>query len=156
MKIDISEITGILKQEIRRYEAGLDVVKVGRVLGVGDGIARIDGLPDALAGEMLLFEDDTIGEVFDLEEDFLAVVLYGDFTKVREGSEVRIDRAADVRAGRQGDAWAGGESAGAAARWRAGDQQQRATAGGYPIAPGIADRQPVNEPLQTGLKASTR
>lgn len=89
MKIDIQDITGILKRELRPYEARLDMVKVGRVLQVGDGIARIHGLKDAMAGEMLLFEDDTIGEVFNLEEDSLAVVLYGDYTKIREGSDVR-------------------------------------------------------------------
>jgi F-type H+-transporting ATPase subunit alpha len=89
MKIDISEITGILKQEISQYEAKLDVVKVGRVVEVGDGIARIYGLEDALASEMLLFENDTIGEVFNLEEDSIAAVIYGDYTKVREGSDVR-------------------------------------------------------------------
>ena len=152
MKIDISEITGILKQEIRRYEAGLDVVKVGRVLGVGDGIARIDGLPDAMAGEMLLFEDDTIGEVFNLEEDFLAVVLYGDSTKVREGSEVRST-------GRLMSVPVGDEMIG-----RIVTPLGQPLDGGPAItaktirllesdAPGIAQRQPVRQPLQTGLKS---
>jgi len=89
MKIDISEITGILKQEISQYESKLDVTKVGRVVEVGDGIARIYGLEDAMASEMLLFENDTIGEVFNLEEDSLGAVIYGDYTKVREGSDVR-------------------------------------------------------------------
>jgi RND superfamily putative drug exporter len=89
MKIDVSEITGLLKQEISRYQAKLDVVKVGRVVEVGDGIARIYGLEGAQANEMLLFENDMIGEVFNLEEDSLAAVIYGDYTKVREGSDVR-------------------------------------------------------------------
>ncbi len=150
MKIDISEITGILKQEIRQYESKLDVVTVGRVLGVGDGIARIYGLPDAMAGEMLLFEDDTIGEVFNLEEDFLAVVLYGDSTKVREGSEVRsTGRLMSVPVGDEmigrivtplGQPLDGGPAITAKAiRLLESD------------APGIAQRQPVRQPLQTGL-----
>ena len=150
MKIDISELTGILKQEIRQYEAKLDVVKVGRVLAVGDGIARIYGLPDAMAGEMLLFEDDTIGEVFNLEEDFLAVVLYGDDTKVREGSEVRST-------GRLMSVPVGDEMIG-----RIVTPLGQPLDGGPAIttkairllesdAPGIAQRQPVRQPLQTGL-----
>ncbi len=152
MKIDIGEITGILKQEIRQYESKLDVVKVGRVLAVGDGIARIYGLPDAMAGEMLLFEDDTIGEVFNLEEDFLAVVLYGDDTKVREGSEVRsTGRLMSVPVGDEmigrivtplGQPLDGGPAITAKAiRLLESD------------APGIAQRQPVRQPLQTGLKS---
>ena len=150
MKIDISEIAGILKQEIRQYESKLDVVKVGRVLAVGDGIARVYGLPDAMAGEMLLFEDDTIGEVFNLEEDFIGVVLYGDYTKVREGSEVRST-------GRLMSVPVGDEMIG-----RIVTPLGQPLDGGPAIttkairllesdAPGIAQRQPVRQPLQTGL-----
>jgi F-type H+-transporting ATPase subunit alpha len=148
--IDISEITGILKREMSRYSAGLDVVKVGRVLSVGDGIARIAGLPDAMAGEMLLCEGDTVGEVFNLEDDFMAIVLYGDSTKVREGSEVRsTGRLMSVPVGEEmigrivtplGRPLDGGPAITAkASRLLESD------------APGIAQRQPVRQPLQTGL-----
>jgi F-type H+-transporting ATPase subunit alpha len=150
VKIDIQEITGILRQEIRPYEARLDVAKVGRVLQVGDGIARICGLQDAMAGEMLLFEDDAIGEVFNLEEDSLAVVLYGDYTKIREGSDVRLTgRLMSVPVGEEvigriitplGQPLDGGPALAAQAiRPLESD------------APGIVQRQPVHQPLQTGL-----
>jgi len=152
MKIDISEITNILKQEISQYEARLDVTKVGRVVEVGDGIARVYGLNDALAGEMLLFENDTIGEVFNLEEDSLAAVIYGDYTKVREGSDVRST-------GRLMAVPVGEELLG-----RVLTPLCQPLDGGPPIrtavtrlieseAPGIAQRQPVRQPLQTGLKS---
>ena len=152
MKIDISEITGILKQEISQYEAKLDVVKVGRVVEVGDGIARIYGLEGALASEMLLFENDTIGEVFNLEEDSLAAVIYGDYTKVREGSDVRST-------GRLMSVPVGDEMLG-----RVVTPLGQPLDGGPAIstktirllesdAPGIAQRQPVRQPLQTGLKS---
>ena len=152
MKIDISEITGILKQEISQYEAKLDVVNVGRVVEVGDGIARIYGLEGAMASEMLLFENDTIGEVFNLEEDSLAAVIYGDYTKVREGSDVRsTGRLMSVPVGDEligrivtplGQPLDGGPTI-AAKTIRLLESD----------APGIAQRQPVRQPLQTGLKS---
>lgn len=152
MKINISEITNILKQEIRQYEAKLDVTKVGRVVEVGDGIARVYGLNDALAGEMLLFENDAIGEIFNLEEDSLAAVIYGDYTKVREGSDVRST-------GRLMSVPVGEELLG-----RIVTPLCEPLDGGPAIktavtrlieseAPGIAHRQPVRKPLQTGLKS---
>ena len=152
MKIDISEITGILKQEISQYETKLDVVKVGRVVEVGDGIARIYGLEDAMASEMLLFEDDTIGEVFNLEEDSIAAVIYGDYTKVREGSDVRTT-------GKLMSVPVGEELLG-----RIITPLCQPIDGGPAItaqaarlleseAPGVAYRQPVRQPLQTGIKS---
>ncbi len=77
MKFDISEISGILKKEIQQYESKLDVAKVGRVVEVGDGIARIYGLDEAMAGETLLFGEDVVGEVFNVEEDSIGAVIYG-------------------------------------------------------------------------------
>jgi len=152
MKIDISEITGILKQEIAQYEAKLAVVKVGRVVEVGDGIARIYGLEGAMASEMLLFENDIIGEVFNLEEDSLAAVIYGDYTKIREGSDVRST-------GRLMSVPIGDEVIG-----RIVTPLCQPLDGGPAIttkairlleseAPGIAQRQPVRQPLQTGIKS---
>ncbi|MBM4024982.1 MAG: F0F1 ATP synthase subunit alpha [Planctomycetes bacterium] len=152
MKIDISEITGILKQQIRQYEGKLDVVRVGQVVEVGDGIARIYGLEGAMAHEMLLFENDIIGEVFNLEENSLAAVIYGDYTKVRESSDVRST-------GRLMSVPVGDEVIG-----RVLTPLCQPLDGGPAIAtettrllesdaPGIAQRQPVRQPLQTGLKS---
>ncbi len=152
MKIDVSEITGLLKQEISQYEAKLDVVKVGRVVEVGDGIARIYGLENAMASEILLFENDMIGEVFNLEEDSIAAVIYGDYTKVREGSDVRST-------GKLMSVPVGEELIG-----RVITPLCQPLDGGPVIntkaarlleseAPGIAQRQPVRQPLQTGLKS---
>ncbi|OHB65952.1 MAG: F0F1 ATP synthase subunit alpha [Planctomycetes bacterium RBG_13_62_9] len=152
MKIDISEITGILKQEISQYESKLDVMKVGRVVEVGDGIARIYGMEDALAGEILLFENDIIGEIFNLEEDSLGAVVYGDYTKVREGSDVRsTGKLMSVPVGEEligriitplCQPLDGGPAIQTqAARLLESD------------APNIAQRQPVRQPLQTGIKS---
>ncbi|OHB67930.1 MAG: F0F1 ATP synthase subunit alpha [Planctomycetes bacterium RBG_13_60_9] len=152
MKMDITEIASLLKQEIRQYEAKLDVSKVGRVVEVGDGIAQIYGLDDAMASEILLFENDIIGEVFNLEENSLAAVIYGDYTKVREGSDVRST-------GRLMSIPVGEELIG-----RIITPLCQPIDGGPTItakttrllesdAPNIAQRQPVRQPLQTGLKS---
>ena len=89
MKFNINEISNILKEEIKQYKAKMSVSKVGRVVGVGDGIATIYGLDDVMAGEMLEFENGIHGEVFNLEEHSVGAVIYGDFSQVREGSDVR-------------------------------------------------------------------
>jgi F-type H+-transporting ATPase subunit alpha len=152
MKFDISEITGVLKKEISQYQARLDVTKVGRVVEVGDGIARIYGLGEVMAGEMLLFENDVMGEVFNLEEDSIAAVIYGDYTKVRDGSDVQST-------GRLMSVPVGEELLG-----RIINPLAQPVDGGPAIssnirrlleseAPGIAQRQPVRQPLQTGLKS---
>ncbi len=152
MRFDISEITGILKQEISRYEAQLDVAKVGRVVEVGDGIARIYGLDDAMAGEMLLFESDVVGEVFNVEEDSLGAVIYGDYRVVKEGADVTSTgqlMSVPVGQGLLG---------------RVVDALCHPLDGGAPIqeegrrlieseAPGIAARQSVRQPMQTGIKS---
>jgi len=151
MKFDIGEISGILKQEISQYRNKLDVSAVGRVVEIGDGIARIYGLGDAMAGEMLRFENDVYGEVFNLEEDSIGAVIYGDYTKVREGSDVHptgevlsipvgfelIGRVVNPLC----EPVDGGPAVKTSARRFIESQ-----------APGIAARQPVNQPLQTGLK----
>ena len=152
MRFDISEISGILKQEIGRYQAQLDVSKIGRVVEVGDGIARIYGLDDAMAGEMLLFENDIIGEVFNVEEDSLGAVVYGDYRAVREGADVRsTGQLMSVPVGR-------------GVLGRVVDALCHPLDGGAPIkeegrrpieseAPGIAARQSVRQPMQTGIKS---
>ena len=152
MKLDVGEISGIIKQEINRYRNKLDVSKVGRIVEVGDGIARIYGLDDVMAGEMLQFENDVIGEVFNLEEDSVGAVMYGDYTKVREGSDVRST-------GRLMSIPVGDELLG-----RVVNPLCEPVDGGPTVqaktrrliesdAPGIAHRQPVKQPLQTGLKS---
>jgi F-type H+-transporting ATPase subunit alpha len=152
MKIDVSEITNILKQEISQYEARLDVAKVGRVVEVGDGIARVYGLNDAQAGEMLLFENDAIGEVFNLEEDSPAAVIYGDYTKVREGSDVRS--TGNLMAVPVGEELLGRIVTPLCQPLDGGPAIRTATARLIESdAPGIAHRQPVRQPLQTGLKS---
>ena len=90
MKADFTEIGSILKQEISQYKSKLEVSKVGRVVELADGIARIYGLDDAMVGEVLEFENDVFGEAFNLEEESIGAVIYGDYTRVREGSDVRV------------------------------------------------------------------
>ena len=152
MKTDISEISSILKQEITKYKHKLDVSSVGRVVEVGDGIARIYGLEQAMAGEMLLFEGDVRGEVFNLEEDSIGAVIYGDSIKVREGSDVRAT-------GQLLSVPVGPELIG-----RVVNPLCEPIDGGSPLnttakrfieyeAPNISERQPVKQPLQTGIKS---
>ncbi len=152
MKSDIGEISNILKQEITKYKHKLDVSSVGRVVEVGDGIARIYGLDEAMAAEMLLFENDVRGEVFNLEEDSIGAVIYGDYVKVREGSDVRgTGQVLSIPVGPEllgrvvnplCEPMDGGPAVtGTARRFIESD------------APNISERQPVNQPLQTGMKS---
>jgi len=152
MKFDISEISGILKQEISRYKNKLDVATVGQVVEVGDGIARIYGLENAREGEMLDFENGVAGEVFNLEEDAIGAVIYGDPTGVKEGMAVRpTGRLLSIPVGQDilgrvlnslCEPVDGGPAIGGAERRFIESD-----------APGIAQRQPVKQPLQTGLKS---
>jgi F-type H+-transporting ATPase subunit alpha len=152
MKFKADEIASVIKQEISRYQAELDVAEVGQVLEVGDGVARIFGLSGAMAGEMLEFEGGAIGVVFNLEENSIGCVVMGDYLDIKEGNQVRCTgRLLSVPVG---DALIG----------RVVDPLARPLDGKGPvqsefrrpleiIAPGIAERQPVKEPLQTGIKA---
>ena len=152
MKFDVSEISTLIKQEISRYKSRVDVARVGRVLEVGDGIARIYGLDNAMAGEMLDFENGVVGEVFNLEEESVGAVIYGDYTKVTESSLVRSSGTVLTvpvgfnLVGRVLDALCqpidGGPPIEAEARRRVESP-----------SPGIAEREPVNEPLATGIKS---
>jgi len=152
MKFDVSEISSLIKQEVLRYQTQLEVSQVGTVLEVGDGIARIYGLDNAMVGEMLEFEGDIVGEVFNLDEDSIGAVVYGDFQKVREGGTVRST-------GRLLSVPVGPELLG-----RVVNSLCEPIDGAGPFkaemrrfiefaAPGISDRQPVKEPLATGLKS---
>lgn len=152
MKFDVTEISSLIKQEISRYKSQLEVSQVGSVLDVGDGVARIYGLENAMVGEMLEFDDGVIGEVFNLDEDSIGAVVYGEFEKVREGGTVRATgRLLSVPVG-------------AGLIGRVVNSLCEPVDGMGPIqsegrrfieyaAPGISDRQPVKEPLATGIKS---
>jgi F-type H+-transporting ATPase subunit alpha len=155
VKIRADEITTVIKQEIEAFGADLEVSEVGRVVEVGDGIARIYGLSKAMAGELLEFqtsEGTVMGQVFNLELDTVGAVIYGDYLAVKEGDLVKST-------GRLLEVPVGEELLG-----RVVDPLGRPLDDGGPItatrfakvdiiAPGIAERQPVHEPLQTGIKA---
>ncbi|HWP35095.1 MAG TPA: F0F1 ATP synthase subunit alpha [Thermodesulfobacteriota bacterium] len=153
VQLRAEEISQIIKQQIRDYERKVDVAETGTVLSVGDGIARIHGLEKAMAGEMVEFTPQGItGIVLNLEEDNVGVVVLGEDFRIREGDQVRrTGRIAQVPVG---EALVG----------RVVDPLGRPVDGKGPIeakeyrnvevkAPGIVWRQPVKEPLQTGIKA---
>src|SRR5438874_10041974 len=152
MAINVAEITSVLKREISSFEQKVQVSEVGTVIEVGDGIARIYGLRGAMAGELLEFENGTMGQVFNLEEDSIGSVIFGNYLDIKEGDTVKsTGRLLEVPVG---DAVIG----------RVVNPLGQPIDGGPAIplketrkmdivAPGIAERQPVKEPLQTGIKA---
>jgi F-type H+/Na+-transporting ATPase subunit alpha len=150
--IKADEITKILREQIENYEQAVAVEEVGSVISVGDGIARIHGLDRCMAGEMLVFPHDVFGIALNLEEDQVGTVLLGDYTKIREGDTVK--RTNKIMSVPVGTALIG----------RVVDPLGQPLDGKGPIltdhynpleriAPGVVDRQPVREPLQTGIKA---
>ena len=152
MKFKVDEIASVITEEIRRYRTEIDLSEVGKVLEVGDGIARIYGLTGAMAGERLEFQNGAFGQVFNLEEDSVGAVVLGDYLGIREGDEVR--RTGELLSVPCGPALIG----------RVVDPLGRPLDGRGVIetphrrplefkAPGIAERQPVTEPMQTGVKA---
>jgi len=152
LKLRPEEITSILKQRIEQYDVETDLTEVGTVLQVGDGIARVYGLENAVALEMLELEHGVVGLAFNLEEDNVGAALFGEWEHVKEGEPVR--RTGRVASVPVGDALLG----------RVVDPLGRPLDGLGPIktdetrplefkAPGVVDRQPVKEPLQTGIKA---
>jgi F-type H+-transporting ATPase subunit alpha len=152
MKINTSEIVSVLKSEIQNYGQTLTIDEVGQVLEVGDGIARVYGLSNALAGEMLEFENGITGLAFNLEESSVGVVILGDYLKIREGMSIkRTGRILEVPTG---DALIGRvvNPLGQPLDGK-GPVVSKSTRPVEIIAPGIARRKPVGEPLQTGIKA---
>jgi F-type H+-transporting ATPase subunit alpha len=151
-EIRADEISKIIRQQIENFDSGITVAEVGTVIKVGDGIAEIHGLEQVMAGELLEFSQGANGLALNLEEDKVGAVLLGDFQGIKEGDVVkRTKRIIEVPAG---DAMLG----------RVVNALGQATDGKGPIttkdfmpveriAPGIVDRQPVKEPMQTGLKA---
>src|SRR3954447_9224847 len=152
MAINVAEITSILKEEIRNFDQTVSVNDVGTVVEVGDGIARIYGLRGAMAGELLEFQNGAMGQVFNLEEDSIGAVVFGDYLGIKEGDTVKTTgRLLEVPVGEGvigrvvnplGQPLDGGPAI-ASSETRKLDI----------VAPGIAERQPVTEPLQTGIKA---
>jgi F-type H+/Na+-transporting ATPase subunit alpha len=150
--IKADEITKILREQIENYQQTVAVEEVGSVISVGDGIARVHGLDRCMSGEMLEFPHGVFGIALNLEEDQVGTVLLGDYTQIREGDTVkRTNRIMSVPVG---EAMIG----------RVVDPLGQPLDGKGPvqtehrnplerIAPGVVDRQPVREPVQTGIKA---
>ncbi len=150
--IRAEEITSIIQQEIEGYESILDVKETGTVLSVGDGVARIHGLEKVMYGELIAFPHDVVALALNLEEDNVGAVLLGDFSKIKSGDQVR-------RTGRIMSVPVGNELVGRVVNAigqpvdEKGPLNAKSAAPMERIAPGIVDRQPVREPLQTGIKA---
>ena len=152
MKFNSDEIASVIQKEIEQFESQIDVREVGTVLEVGDGIARVYGLSSVMAGEMVEFPSGVTGLAFNLEEKSVGVIILGDFLSISEGDEVKaLGKLLSVPVG---DAVIG----------RVLDPLGNPLDGKGPvlatesrpveiIAKGIAERQPVHEPMQTGIKA---
>src|SRR6059058_486186 len=151
-QIRADEITSILRQEIENYERAIDVTEVGSVISVGDGIARIHGLEKVMAGELIEFPNQVAGIAMNLDEDQVGAVLLGDYTEVKEGDEVR--RTGRIMSIPVGDAMIGRvvNALGQPIDGK-GPIATTATIPLERLAPGVVDRQPVKQPLQTGIKA---
>lgn len=152
MKFNSNEIAAVIQQEIEHFASQIDVREVGRVLEVGDGIARVYGLSGVMAGEMVEFANGTIGLAFNLEESSVGIIILGDYLQIAEGDEVRSTGrllsvpVGDELLGRVVDPL-GNPIDG---KGHIVTNQRRPVEF---IAPGVAERQPVREPLQTGVKA---
>ena len=151
-QIRADEIARVLRSEIENYDKAVNVTETGSVISVGDGIARVYGLDNVMAGELIEFPHDVAGIALNLEEEQVGAVLLGEYQEIKEGDEVR--RTGKIMAVPVGDALVG----------RVVDALGRPIDGKGPIAttetlpvesiaPGVVDRQPVREPLQTGIKA---
>ncbi len=152
MKFNANEIGSLLVEEISNFQGQVETREVGKVLEVGDGIARVHGLSSAMAGEMVEFPGGVRGQVFNLEETSVGIIILGDYKKIQEGDEVRATGA--LLSVPVGEALIG----------RVVDPLGNPLDGAGPInatetrpleseAPGVAGRQPVKQPLQTGIKA---
>src|SRR5512135_2771238 len=151
-QIRADEISRLLREEIDNYERAVNVAETGSVISVGDGIARVYGLENVMAGELIEFKGGVSGIALNLEEDQVGAVLLGEFSGIKEGDEVR--RTGRIMSVPVGEAMVG----------RVVNALGQSIDGKGPIettqfnaierlAPGVVDRQPVREPLQTGIKA---
>lgn len=152
MKFNADEIASVIQAEIEQYESQIDVREVGTVLEVGDGIARVYGLSGVMASEMVEFPNGVRGLAFNLEENSVGVIILGNYLEINEGDEVRATGqllsvpVGDAVMGRVLDPLGNpldGKGPVAATERRPVEV----------IAPGVAERQPVSEPMQTGIKA---
>ncbi|MFH2036050.1 MAG: F0F1 ATP synthase subunit alpha [Candidatus Zixiibacteriota bacterium] len=152
MGLNPEEVSSIIKKEVQGYETKLEMESVGTVLQVGDGIARIWGLEDVMMSELIEFPGEVMGMVLNLEQDSVGAAIFGDVSAVKEGDTVR--RTGKVASVPVGDALIG----------RVVNPLGQPLDGKGPIvtdktrvlegrAPGVTERQPVKEPVQTGLKA---
>ena len=151
-QIKADEITKLIREQIENYESKIAVDEVGTIISLGDGIARVHGLDKVMAGELLAFPHDLAGVAMNLEEDQVGVVLLGDYTEIKEGDEVK--RTGRIMSVPVGEAMVGRvvnalgqpiDDKGPIASERYNPVER--------IAPGVIDRQPVREPMATGLKA---
>ncbi len=151
-QIRADEISRLLREEIENYEKAVNVAETGSVISVGDGIARIYGLENVMAGELIEFKGGVSGIALNLEEDQVGAVLLGEYSNIMEGDEVR--RTGRIMSVPVGEGMIG----------RVVDALGKPIDGKGPIeskgfnaieriAPGVVDRQPVKEPMQTGIKA---
>jgi F-type H+/Na+-transporting ATPase subunit alpha len=151
-QIKADEISKLIREQISNYESKISVDEIGTVITLGDGIARVYGLDKVMAGELLSFPHGVAGIAMNLEEDQVGVVLLGEYTEIKEGDEVK--RTGRIMSVPVGDAMIG----------RVVDSLGRPIDDKGPIAtdkfialerlaPGVIDRQPVREPMATGLKA---
>src|SRR5712692_160598 len=152
MEIKADEISKIIREQIGSFAVDVDVAEVGSIISIGDGIARVHGVDNAMAGEMLEFPHGVFGIALNLEEDSVGAVLLGEFREIKEGDTVK--RTGRIISVPVGEAMLG----------RVVNALGQPVDGKGPIgtkqlspverlAPGVVDRQPVREPLQTGLKA---
>jgi F-type H+-transporting ATPase subunit alpha len=152
MKFNSDEIASVIQQEIANYSAQVDVREVGRVLEVGDGIARVYGMKGVMAGEMVEFASGVTGLAFNLEENSVGVIILGDYLKINEGEEVRTTGqllsvpVGDELLGRVVNAL--GEPLDGKGPINTNKRRPVEV-----IATGVSERQPVGQPMQTGIKA---
>jgi F-type H+/Na+-transporting ATPase subunit alpha len=152
MSIKADEISKIIREQIGSFAVAVDVAEVGTVVSIGDGIARVHGCQRAMAGEMLEFPHGVFGIALNLEEDSVGTVLLGEYTEIKEGDPVK-------RTGRIISVPVGEEMLGRVVNALGqpidgkGPILTKQTAPIERIAPGVVDRQPVREPMQTGLKS---
>jgi len=152
MKFKADEIASVIRKEIENFAGQIETAEVGRVIEVGDGIARVVGLSSAMAGEMVEFQNGVRGQCFNMEETSVGVIILGDYLAIQEGDQVKT--TGELLSIPVGEALIG----------RVIDPLGNPLDGKGPIvasarrpvefpAPGVAERQPVKEPLQTGIKA---
>ena len=161
MKMNVNEISSVLEKEIKNFQSKMELTETGEIIAVGDGIARVYGLDKVMFNEMVEFEDGTLGLAFNLEENSVGIIILGSFAQLREGHKVRrLGKVLEISVGHH----LLGKIVDAMGRplLLATDEEKTANASSpakaatrkieFP-APGIAMREPVHEPMETGIKA---